>query len=47
MKHLEFPDVEIHELKSEIIGETFEILAIFLRLMPSMPFSEKMIEQDH
>ena len=26
MKHLEFPDVEIHELKSEIIGETFEIL---------------------
>ena len=26
MKHLEFPDVELHELKSEIIGETFEIL---------------------
>ena len=26
MKHLEFHDVEIHELKSEIIGETFEIL---------------------
>ena len=26
MKYLEFTDVEIHELKSEIIGETFEIL---------------------
>ena len=26
MRHLEFHDVEIHELKSEIIGETFEIL---------------------
>ena len=25
-KYLEFTDVEIHELKSEIIGETFEIL---------------------
>ena len=26
MKYLEFTDVEIHELKSEIIGQTFEIL---------------------